>query len=317
MPDRLNAFTEAYKPILEARLRRLCPRSSLAGAERLNEALDYAISSGGKRIRPLLCLLAAGVFRAPRETALEIACGVEFLHLSSVILDDLPALDDAKTRRHRPALHVAYGEAVAILAAMALYAEAFAIFAPWPAIAGKAAQAAGCEGMTGGQAADLNGAGASRLEKTTALMRFALTAGALAGDATADHLNALAHFGTLAGEAYQICDDLLDAVGSEDLAGKTVGQDRRHGRRAFAPGVGVEEARSRIRALIEAAVSTLRAALPACGELDALCEFAEGIGRRAAVLVENTHVDTGGGGSAAGAGGGECGVLAAGPEPQR
>jgi len=317
MPERLNAFAEAYGPEIEARLRRLCPRSSLAGAEKLNEALIYAISSGGKRVRPLLCLLAAGVLRTPAETALEIACGVEFLHLSSVILDDLPAMDDAKTRRHRPALHVAYGEAVAILAAMALYAEAFSIFAPWPPIVREAAQATGCNGMTGGQAADLNGPGASRFEKTTALMRFALTAGGMAGQADAGQLDVLARFGALTGEAYQICDDLLDALGSERLAGKTVGQDVRHGKRVFAPGFGIEEARRRMQGLIAEAVRTLRAGLPPCGEADALCEFAGGIVERAAVLVENTHVDTGGGGRAAGAGGGECGVVAAGPGPER
>lgn len=311
MRNVLTGFAEGELPRLEARLRELCPRSTLEGTGTLNEAVMYAVSSGGKRVRPLLTLLAARVFRAPEQESLDLACGVEFLHLSSVILDDLPAMDDAKTRRHRPALHVVYGEAVAILAALAFYAQAFGIFARFPAVAREAACAVGCDGMTGGQAADLQGAGPSRLAKTTALMRFAMRTGGLAGCANEEQIDALGRFGELAGEAYQVCDDLLDALGSETSAGKTVGQDRRHGRPAVVSGWDIDAARGRVARLVEAATKALREALPASDETELLCEFAGSILARANELVETSDVDPGGSRRVASAGGGECGVVAA------
>ena len=314
MSEKLNAFAALHRPAIEARLQQRCPRSVLAGTFNLNEALRNAVSCGGKRIRPLLTLLAASSLGVPTEDVLEIACGVEFLHLSSVILDDLPAMDDAQMRYHRPALHILYGEATAILAAMALYAEAFGIFSQWPSVVREAVRAVGCDGMAGGQAADLLGVRPSLLAKTTSLIRFALTAGALAAQAPPEPLRALARFGELIGEAYQICDDLMDELATESYTGKSVGQDRRHGRSALDAGCGLESALTRACLLVEAAVKTLNEGLSPYGETDTLCDFAETIIQRINDLVEGNHVDAGGSRRAAHASGAECDVMAADPD---
>jgi geranylgeranyl pyrophosphate synthase len=296
MPENLSAFACRHLPLIEKQLRLQLPESSLEGAERLNEALRYAVSSGGNRCRPLLTLMAAEAFHAPPGEALAAACGVEFLHLGSVILDDLPAMDDAKMRRHLPAVHLAFDEATAILAALALYTRAFEIFAPQPAMVQQAAQAVGCNGMIGGQAADLRGTAGTRLMKTTALVRFALQAGARAGNAPPDQLAALGRVGELIGEAYQLRDDLLDALASESATGKTGCQDSRHNRRALTPECGADAVFGRLERLVECAIKTIRGQFHRCPEAELLCEFAESLLIQATVLVHGNDPDSAGGG---------------------
>jgi len=311
MQGNLSDFAARNLPLIEEQLRRQLPESSLQGTERLNEALRYAISSGGKRCRPLLTLITAQAFQAPPGTALQTACAVEYLHLSSVILDDLPAMDDAKMRRHLPALHLAFDEATAILAAMALYARAFETFASFPGIIREAAEAVGCNGMTGGQAADLRGVAGTRLMKTTPLVRLALLAGARAGNAPPEQIAVLGEFGGLVGEAYQLRDDLLDALASEAATGKTGCQDSRHNRRALTPEHGVPAVFGRLESLVECAIQTLRAGFRPCLEAELLCEFAGTLRKQAMVLVHGDDADFSDCG-VAGAGGGQRRPLAAG-----
>lgn len=311
MPGDLKAFAAAHLPGIEAELRRRMPRSTLAGAERLNQAVEYAVSSGGKRTRPLLTMIAAAVGGMPPEACRAVGCGVEFLHLASLIFDDLPAMDDARTRRHLPTVHVAFGEGLAILAALALYARAFEIFSEKPALVDEAARAAGSEGMTGGQAADLEGAAGSRLNKTTPLIRFALTAGGIASGCDQQILRALSDYGESVGEAYQVCDDLLDALAGESLTGKTGGQDRRHGRHALTRDFGADEACVRIAGLVRRAKEIVRQRLRRCSEAELLCEFADSLAQRAAELVRKHAADPSDG-RAAGAGGGQCDPVAPG-----
>lgn len=311
MPNDLKAFASMHLPGIEAELRRRMPRSTLAGAERLNQAVEYAVSSGGKRTRPLLTMIAAAVGGAPPEASRAAGCGVEFLHLASLILDDLPAMDDAQTRRHLPALHVAFGESLAILAALALYARAFEIFAELPALALEAARAAGSEGMTGGQAADLEAVAGSRMKKTTALIGLALTAGGIAAGCGREALRALREYGELVGEAYQLRDDLLDELAGESLTGKTAGQDRRHGRHALTRNFGADKACARIEDLARRAMEIVRQRLRPCPEAQLLCEFADSLARRAAELVERYGADCRDG-RAAGARGGQRDPVAPG-----
>jgi len=225
MNERLTNFRLLNLPRIEAQLRARLPLSSFEGADRLNEALRYAVNSGGKRIRPLLTLLSSEICGIPAGDADALACAVEYLHLASVIFDDLPAMDDARMRRHLPALHLAFGEGVATLAALSLYARAFEILAGWPALVTEAARAVGAEGMAGGQAADLGGVHSARLRKTAPLICLALQGPAHAAGAGQDELAALAELGELLGEAYQILDDLLDALAAESETGKTAGQE--------------------------------------------------------------------------------------------
>ena len=127
MSELFAKFVASERDSVEAALRRSLPLSTLARAGRLNGALEYAVFPGGKRLRPALSLLAARLAGAAPKQGLKVACAVEFLHTSSLILDDLPSMDDAAVRRRRPALHLVYGEGVAVLAAVALLNQSYAL----------------------------------------------------------------------------------------------------------------------------------------------------------------------------------------------
>jgi geranylgeranyl diphosphate synthase type II len=202
------------------------------------------------------------------QTALPIACAIEFLHTSSLILDDLPAMDDAQLRRGRAALHLVYGEGLAMLTALALLNQAYALLAQTGAsrLIAEAARCVGTDGMIGGQAADLDirasrgnsHALASRQLKTTALARLTIIAGAIATGADERDVSALARYGECLGAAYQICDDLLDELGESATAGKNVGQDARHLRSSFTAQFGAEEARRLAHDLLAEGKQALR-----------------------------------------------------------
>ena len=256
MPDELYDVMAATRPLVERSLREYLPLSRRRGAERLNDALEDAVFPGGKRFRPLLTLIGAELVGGDLQTAMPAACAVEFLHTTSLVLDDLPAMDDADLRRGRPTLHLVYGESLAMLAALALLNQAYALLARVPAgVPGRAerliAEAASCigaDGMIGGQAADLDvtlqgrDAIASRNLKTAALMRLTMSAGAIACGADEDDVTALSLYGEGLGIAYQIRDDLLDEMGNAEAVGKTVKQDERHRRASFVKELGIEGA---------------------------------------------------------------------------
>jgi len=230
-------FVGSEREAVESALRRSLPLSTLARAGRLNEALEYAVFPGGKRLRPALSLLASRLGGASRRQALGVACAVEFLHTSSLILDDLPSMDDADVRRKRPALHLVYGEGVALLAAIALLNQSYALLseaacdddgrgAGGTLLVRAAARCVGPDGMVGGQVVDLETrasaadeeALASRDLKTVALMRLMMTAGALACGACVEKTRTLAEFGECFGRAYQVCDDVWDETCASDLS---------------------------------------------------------------------------------------------------
>jgi len=253
MLDRLTNFIAGATPMIEAALEQSLPLSARHGVERLNEALRAAVFPGGKRWRPILTLLGTMTAGGSTQSALPIACAIEFLHTSSLILDDLPAMDDAQLRRGRAALHLIYGEGLAMLAALALLNQAYGLLARAGTgrLTAEAARCIGTDGMIGGQAADLDirasrgnsHALASRQLKTTALARLTISAGAIASGADERDVAALARYGECLGAAYQICDDLLDEFGESATIGKNVGQDARHLRPTFTAQLGAEGAR--------------------------------------------------------------------------
>lgn len=269
MSEQLYSFIADQRCGIEDALRARLPLSSLPGARRFNDALEYAVFPGGKRMRPVLALLASDLAGVPREHGLTIACAVEFLHSSSLILDDLPGMDDADLRRNRRALHLVFGEGIAMLASIALLNQSYSLLAQAAHVCGRAgaietlmceaARCIGAEGMIGGQVVDLEvRAGATDLNtlasrdlKTVALMRLLMTAGALACDADERDAHALAEFGDCFGRAYQICDDLLDDAGEGCLTGKTAGQDARHVRANAVSAMGARGARRMAAQLIE------------------------------------------------------------------
>lgn len=274
MRDPFDALRSSKLSRLEEELRARLPVCGFEGAQRLDEALQYELRTGGKRVRPLLALASADLFDVPEDEALRLACAIEYLHLASVILDDLPCMDDAQVRRHLPALHVAFGEAIATLAALSLFARAFELLAPWPALVTEAARAVGSEGMIGGQVADLSGEHRGRLRKTSPLIRFALAAPARLADAPAAVVHTMEEFGELLGEAYQLRDDLLDALATEGETGKTAHQDARHRRQAMPPGDGPAELYERLRGLVARAVGIVSERLPGGPAASLLVAFA-------------------------------------------
>jgi geranylgeranyl pyrophosphate synthase len=250
-----------------------CLPAPVHGAPALSRAFSEAVLSPGKRLRPLVALAAGSLARAPEGAAMAVAVAVELVHAASLVLDDLPSMDDAARRRGRPALHVTWGLATAELASVALLARAFETVAEAPGIAGASrariaaelARAVGAEGCCGGQAADL-GADPSRLSledlesiharKTGALFVAAVRGGALAGGASGSALASLTLFARNLGLAFQITDDLLDLEGDPEIIGKDTLRD---GHRAnFATLFGASSARKLVEELLEASVSALR-----------------------------------------------------------
>ena len=144
-----------YRGLIESHLEHLLPCSGVRAAGRLNSAIRYAIFPGGKRMRPMLALMGAQLAQVNIDRAVPAACATEFLHAASLIFDDLPSMDDADVRRGRPALHLVFGEDVALLTALALLNRAYAIFGRSPALMHQATECIGVDGMIGGQAVDL------------------------------------------------------------------------------------------------------------------------------------------------------------------
>jgi geranylgeranyl pyrophosphate synthase len=192
------------------------------------DACRYPLQTGGKRIRPLLCLAAAEAVRPDAEVEsapLAAALALELLHTYSLVHDDLPCMDDDDERRGRPTVHVVYGQGAAVLVGDALLSEAFAVLASLPAGLGGAlvrelAAAGGARGMIAGQAVDIGMDGPivtrdalERLHraKTGALLRASVRMGALAVGASAADLDALSAYGESVGLAFQVQDDILDA----------------------------------------------------------------------------------------------------------
>ncbi len=244
----------------------ISPRS-----ERLTEAMRYAALGGGKRLRPFLLIESARLFDVDEANALPAACALECVHCYSLVHDDLPSMDDDAVRRGRPTLHIAFGEATAILAGDALLTLAFEMLSgenahPDPAIRAELvlllAKAAGWQGMAQGQALDLSGArrnfgpdeiAAMQALKTGALFCFACEAGAVLGRAASSDRAALFAYASAFGQAFQLADDLLDMEGDAASLGKAVAKDAAHGKATLVARLGPEPARERLGQLLDEA----------------------------------------------------------------
>jgi geranylgeranyl diphosphate synthase type II len=247
-------------------------------AARVQEAMQYAVQAGGKRLRPVLALAAGEACGASDERLLRPACALELIHTYSLIHDDLPAMDDDDLRRGRPTVHRVYGEAEAILAGDALQCLAFEILASYPegeehaAARSEAvrvvARCSGIAGMVGGQVADLEAERsdyrAGDLEwihrhKTGALLTASAVLGAIHSPVGADARSALETYGTNLGLAFQIADDILDCTATAEALGKTPGKDQEAGKATYPALYGLEASRRKAEELIETALGALRA----------------------------------------------------------
>lgn len=290
MTPELANFICAHQEDVETALRRHLPISSKPGTARFNEALLYAVFPGGKRLRPIIALLASRLVGVGPE-AMPSACAIEFLHSSSLILDDLPGMDDADMRRNKTALHLVFGEGLAVLAAVALLNQSYALLVSGARamdadgrlteLLEEAVNCIGANGMIGGQVIDLESKAMDREvlvhrdAKTIALMRLMMTCSALTAGASRDDLAALAGFGERLGEAYQICDDLLDELAGSSLTGKTPAQDSRHWRPSAIAELGHHEAYRRAVSQLENGKALLHSRFGNAPEVQLLCEIGD------------------------------------------
>jgi len=267
----LEATLEARRLQVETALRRLHePGQSPAIAA----AMEDSLFAPAKRLRPILSLLVADVLRGHPETVLPAGCAIEMVHTASLILDDLPCMDDAANRRGRPTCHVAHGESTAILAAFALLNRAFEILAQgWEGapdaaaragIARELAKSIGLDGMIAGQATDLAMTDTPidfptlefiHSHKTGALFMASAALGAAAARAKPAEKAALVAYAKNLGLAFQIIDDLIDATSGAAEAGKDVGKDLK--KTTFVSFSGVAGARDLAHELIAASQEAL------------------------------------------------------------
>ena len=239
----------------------------------LQEAMEYSLLAGGKRVRPVLTLESCRLCGGEGEDALPFACAVEMVHTYSLIHDDLPAMDNDDLRRGRPTNHKVYGEAAAILAGDGLLTAAFGQLAgaglPPERIAEAVAclaAAAGPEGMVGGQALDMAGEGRGlttaelrQLQslKTGALISAAAQLGCIAAGGAPEQREKLARYAQALGQAFQIRDDVLDVTSTPEKLGKPIGSDRSNEKSTFVTALGLEGCQAEIARLTREAVDAL------------------------------------------------------------
>jgi geranylgeranyl diphosphate synthase type II len=301
MPDFSQTLAESwvcYRDLIESQLADYLQQEGLLSHDcpaQLREAMSYSLLAGGKRLRPVLVLLACEACGGQPESAIPAACGLEMVHTYSLIHDDLPAMDDDDLRRGRPTNHKQFGEALAILAGDALLTLAFEVIAKEiepPEVAAACcadlASAAGAVGMVGGQVADLDAEKAchnrnfeptlDRLEaihrrKTGRLITCGLVMGARIAGADNPTRDRLETYGKSVGLAFQIADDLLDETGNQVKMGKGVQKDAEHGKLTYPSLLGVDESRRRAEDLIRQACRAISPLGSHGHRLEALAHF--------------------------------------------
>lgn len=256
----------------------------------LREALRYTIEGQGKRIRAALlmwcCELVSGSLNSDAEVS---AAAVEMIHTSSLVHDDLPAMDNDDIRRGRPTCHKRYGEATAILVGDALLVLALEALAKYisdskvaVALIGELASAAGPEGMMSGQLADLKAErtkGTKQIleyihtNKTAKLFRCSAAMGAICGDATSEQYKLLSEYGLKIGLGFQITDDILDVSESSEQLGKTAGKDEQASKVTYPAVIGLEKSKEIAKKFSDEALAAL-----------------EPLGKKAKVLRQLTKV---------------------------
>lgn len=272
---RLHTVLEETSSLIDEQMDLLLPQPEYGKEGRIFEAMRYSTLSQGKRLRPFMVVASAGLFGVSKMSSLYTAVAIEFVHAYSLIHDDLPAMDNDDMRRGQPSCHKKFDEATAILAGDALLTLAFEILSDPATHADSAvrselvlslAKAAGGRGMVGGQMMDLACEHKSltineitRLQrmKTGELFAISCEAGAILGKASRNLRMALKGYAYAIGLAFQITDDVLDAVGSSDNTGKQVRKDKAAGKATYVSSLGLDKARDQARMLSDQAISHL------------------------------------------------------------
>ncbi|MBN1848470.1 MAG: polyprenyl synthetase family protein [Deltaproteobacteria bacterium] len=273
MTDIKKYLTEK-KAVIDNALKAYLPQPEGPTADMV-KAMTYSLFAGGKRLRPILCMAGAEAVGGDGIKVLPVACGLEMIHTYSLIHDDLPAMDDDQLRRGKPTSHIVFGEAMAILAGDGLLTEAFHLMTRPDVIEAfdpenllqvihLIAEAAGYQGMVGGQAMDIQTQGReidpslvefTHAHKTGALIAAAVTSGAILSNGTEDQIKAIQTYGARIGLAFQISDDILDIEGDVINTGKGIGGDVKKGKNTYPSVFGLDNAKNVLKKTVEKALA--------------------------------------------------------------
>ncbi len=294
----LKECFDKFRPQVDAYLKQLVFADSAGRrfADPLDKAMHYSVDAAGKRLRPLLTIMAYRLSAGDWQRVLPVAAAYELVHTYSLIHDDLPAMDDDDLRRGEPTSHKMFGEAMAILAGDALLTEAFRLLAEEveapPEVQVKLvatlSRVAGCDGMVGGQAIDILSQGPAvdrdkeslnellktlHRRKTGAMITGALLAGVDLAEGDPDLRLRIEKFGQFIGLAFQVADDILDEVGDQDILGKDIGSDRELDKLTFVSLFGLDEARRQLYNLHRDALLQIEPLGEKGAELKALADY--------------------------------------------
>ena len=256
MTESFDVWMQSVQSVMEKSLSGLLPQENRI-PQQLHKAMRYAVLDGGKRIRPLLVFATGTLFDAKPAVMAQIASAVEMIHAYSLIHDDMPCMDNDVLRRGKPTVHVKFGEAMALLAGDALQAQAFVVLSNVnddTVLAVKRYQvlseAAGSQGMCGGQAIDLDSTGKQlaigQLEqmhrlKTGSLLKASVMLGALSAKIpSSEESRALEDYAKATGLAFQVVDDILDVTADQKELGKTPGKDVMNNKPTYVSLLGLE-----------------------------------------------------------------------------
>jgi geranylgeranyl diphosphate synthase, type II len=277
-PFNLSAYLRHQQTFVENGLNQIL--ESLPEDSRITAAVRHCLTSGGKRLRPILCLASAESV-SPQgssvDNVLDVACALEMIHTYSLIHDDLPAMDNDELRRGKPTCHVAFDEATAILAGDALLTMAFETLsstaikqqrnpAGWLRVIELIARSSGVHGMVEGQMQDISSEGkTSSLDflkkmhclKTGALIEASVCSGAILSGTDEHKLRLLKSYAQNIGLAFQVVDDILNVEGDPDILGKAVGSDKKRNKNTYPSLLGLQESKNFAEKLVKMALQAL------------------------------------------------------------
>lgn len=256
------------------------------------EAMNYSLSAGGKRLRPILTLEACKIVGGNEDEAIPFAIAIEMIHTYSLIHDDLPALDNDDLRRGRPTNHKVYGEAMGILAGDALLNYAFEVMLAgsinkenpekYLKAINEIAKGAGIYGMIGGQVVDVESENKQiekekldyiHMNKTAAMMVGCMRAGATIGGANSEQMEEITKYAKNIGLSFQIVDDILDIVGDESKLGKKVGSDIANHKSTYPSLLGLDKSKEIAHNLIDEAKKSIEKLSDDVDFLNGLAEY--------------------------------------------
>jgi geranylgeranyl diphosphate synthase type II len=266
----IKSYLQGMKEFMDANLEKYLANDEPLLKE-LYESVNYTLFPGGKRTRPLFCFLVGEIFDVPSEKMVSLSCAVEMIHTASLIMDDLPHMDDGKIRRGKRANHLVYGQDVAALASIGLLTRAYQVVLTDPLlpddiksrVTARLAHAVGLEGMVGGQFMDVKFSDKSmekstlrfiHANKTASLFVASGAAAAIVGDASVEQISAIETYAYNLGFAFQVLDDILDFEGNVEDVHKTLRSDRGN----FVTLYGIDKSKELVQQHTNDAVDALR-----------------------------------------------------------